>query len=138
MVTVSVTLNIPSDDPKAAMNMITQLEKIASSAGATTTKAETAKSSGTKKASKSKIDLDEETTDEDLDLASDDGDDLDVDTDEEETSEYTIDDVLTALRAYSKKYSREKAAAVLKKFNVKSVKDLEEAQYEKVMAILKK
>lgn len=42
-------------------------------------------------------------------------------------------DVVKALQAYSKKFSRDKALAILKSFNVKSVDDLDEADYAKVI-----
>lgn len=48
----------------------------------------------------------------------------------------TLDDVITAFKAYATKHSREKAGKVLSKFNVKSVRDLKTTQYVEVLKVL--
>lgn len=63
---------------------------------------------------------------------------------EEETEEDaeeelpTLDEVIDSFKAYAAKHSREKAAKVLGKFKVKSVKDLDESVYSDVLEALKK
>lgn len=48
----------------------------------------------------------------------------------------TQKDIIKAFQVYATKTSREKAAKVLTKFGVKSVKDLKESQYAAVMTTL--
>lgn len=48
----------------------------------------------------------------------------------------TLDDVIAAFRAYAAKHSREKAAAVLKKLDVKSVRDIPAEKYDGVLKVL--
>lgn len=53
-----------------------------------------------------------------------------------EETVYTQKDIIKAFQAYATEYSREKAAKVLTKFGVKSVKDLPQDQYAAVMEVL--
>jgi hypothetical protein len=55
---------------------------------------------------------------------------------EAEAASHTLEDVIDAFKAYATKNSREKAGAILKKFNVKSVRDLKPDQFGKVLAAL--
>lgn len=65
----------------------------------------------------------EESEDEDADEAEDDGP--------------SLEDMVSAFQKYAKKTSRDKAAAVLKKFKVKSVRDLKAKDYKAVLKSLK-
>lgn len=64
------------------------------------------------------------------------------DDDEEEkpakkAKKLTLDgNIIPSFRAFAKKHSREKAGAVLAKFKVKSVRDLKETDYPKVLKLL--
>lgn len=49
---------------------------------------------------------------------------------------YTQKDIIMAFKDYATDNTREKAIQVLKKFGVKSVKDLKETDYDKVMKAL--
>ena len=55
-----------------------------------------------------------------------------------EEEEHTLDDVLDAFKAYAAKHSRDKALAILKKYKVKAVKDLDESKYAEVLKKLAK
>lgn len=80
---------------------------------------------------------DEETESEDSAEEEDtDSDDSEDDADEEDT--LNLKTVIAGFKAYAKKHSRDKAAAVLKQFKVKSVQDLKKTQYPLVMKALKK
>lgn len=70
-------------------------------------------------------------------------DDADLEVEEEKPAakkgkakEISLDDVRAALKTYAAKNSRDKAIAVLKKFKVKSILDLDPAQYGEVMKVL--
>ena len=72
-----------------------------------------------------------------------DNDDMGLGTEEAEESEVTADDVRAAFQAYVKKFGdvkkgRVAAKKVLTKFKAESVDDLDEGDYEKVIATLKK
>lgn len=107
------------------------------------------KSKKAKEEEEEEFDLDsgEEETDEEeeSDEESDDEDDSDdeEESDEEETEEEdeepatTLEDVIGALQKYSKKHSREKAAAILKTFKVSAVRELKPAQFDAVIKKLK-
>lgn len=58
-------------------------------------------------------------------------------SEEEEAPSVSLQDVIGAFQKYAKKNSREDAAKVLKKFKVKSVKDLKKDQYPAVLKALK-
>jgi hypothetical protein len=84
------------------------------------------------------LDETEETEEEEEAEESEDETEEEEEAEEEEETAHEIDDVIAAFQGYAKKHSREKAAKVLAKFKVKSVRDLKAKQYAEVMAILKK
>ena len=120
-VTLSITGANPSDIQKAMAAWAAQNQ-------VTSTPTETAPKTATKKTAK--VEAAEEET---FDL----GDD---ETETEEAAatetEYSYEDVVLAFGAYAKKTTRDKAIAVLKKFKVKGVKDLDTDQYPAVMKAL--
>lgn len=73
--------------------------------------------------------------DEDLDLGFE--DDETEETESEET-QYSFEDVAEGFRAFVAKYDKTKAAKVLAKLGVKSIKDLDEEQYADAMELIKK
>lgn len=100
-----------------------------------------------KKTAKAPVETEEEEEDFDLtsgedeeELDMDGADEADADAEEEEEAEEatSLEDVIGAFQKYAKKHSREKAAKVLATFKAKSVRDLKAAQYDKVLAALKK
>lgn len=49
---------------------------------------------------------------------------------------YTLTDMMNAFKAYAAKTSRDKAGAILKKYKVKSVRELPEQHYNAVMDLI--
>ncbi len=63
--------------------------------------------------------------------------DLGFGDDNTETEEAkTVDDVISAMKAYAEANDRKAAQAILKKFKVKSVHDLEEGDIPKILKLL--
>jgi hypothetical protein len=86
------------------------------------------------------LDTEEDSDDLDLDMDSDD-DELDEEVEEKKPKKsavatITLEQVLDAAKKYAKKHSREKAAKVLKKFKVASVRDLKPAQFKEALQAL--
>lgn len=85
----------------------------------------------------------EEAEEEEFDLGDAEETEEETETEEEEETEVeeeddtTIEDVIGAFQKYAKKHSREKAAKVLAKFKVKSVRDLKPANFSQVLGLLK-
>ncbi len=52
---------------------------------------------------------------------------------EDEEKEVTIDQIRAAFQAYARKHTRDKAAAVLAKYKVKSVNDLPKDKYAEIL-----
>ncbi len=86
-----------------------------------------------KKTGKKKPKVEEEDSDED---ESDDGE---TEGDEEESSsEFSEDDVRKACKLHAQKHTHAKTLLILKKYKAKKVADIDESDYEAVMADLKK
>ncbi len=73
----------------------------------------------------------EETTEEDLGFGDDET------PEDEEEKEISIDDIRAAFQAYARKHTRDKAAAVLAKYKVKSVNDLPKDKYAEILGKIK-
>jgi hypothetical protein len=75
--------------------------------------------------------------DEDEEKEDDDLEEVNFASNAEEENESTLEDVITALQKYSKKHSRDKAAKVLAKFRVRSVRDLPKQKFGEIIGMLK-
>jgi len=72
----------------------------------------------------------------DAGLSDDDGPSLDLGDDDDEEETLSLEDVISAIRGYAKKHGPDRAKAILTKMKVKSVKDLNESQYKRVMSLV--
>jgi len=64
------------------------------------------------------------------------GDGESAETEAAPEKEPTLEDVIEGFKAYAGKHGREKAGAILKKFGVKSVRDLKSEKYGEVLALI--
>lgn len=87
-----------------------------------------------KKKSSKKEKVEEETTDElEEDGTFDLGEDEKAEEEEETDEKISQEEIVAGFQKYAKKKGRDKAGVLLKKYKVKSVYDLDEKHYEKVI-----